>query len=376
MPSGYTYAGQALSGIGGDIREFGNEQERLRDRIAQMAALRAAKIEEENRHKEDLALKQSAEKRAQADEDRKAQADKDQRDFMADVAKGKPGEALKAPTNPDSTWDGSNPNGPVISAAEIPSTPLNRDEIIQKALQKGVLPLDKFVEYTKVKEPTAPTGDLGEYALWVKEGNKGGFLDFQKAKTQATNRPKDSTGRIESTYITRFSHDQDNYEKKINPFVNLIQLKQAPSWGTGAGDISLINQLSLAEFGGYKPSDAEYNQFLHRMGLKEKAEQVMGSLESGQALAPEVRERMAREIEDVSKKAHTNFKRTIEQHKNRVRAKGIDPDEVVAPNGTYLDMEDYFNNKQPPITAKEGDTKKNSHGDNLIFKEGKWQLQP
>lgn len=154
-----------------------------------------------------------------------------------------------------------------------------------------------------------------------------------------------SNARLISSYGSMFKSDQDKFEKKVTPFVNLQELQKTPSWGTGAGDISLLNQLSLAEFGGYKPSDAEYNQFLKRMGVVEKGEQLMGSLENGAALAPGVRERMAKEIEAVTKTQVDKFSKTIQAHKDKISKKGIDPDEVIQLNGTYQDLNDYFKNK-------------------------------
>ncbi len=100
------------------------------------------------------------------------------------------------------------------------------------------------------------------------------------------------------------------------------------------------------------------------MGVKEKIQQLFGNLEKGSALAPEVRDRMAQEIEDVTRKTHENFTRTIDQHKNRVKAKGLDPDEVIAPNGTYLDVEDYFKNKKNPNSG--GSRKEVVQGGNVF----------
>lgn len=182
MPSPLTYLGPAISGAGSNLSQFGDQQEQLRERLQQMIQMRLDKANEENRQNEELALQQNQDKRAQAEADKKASDEKDQSDFQKEVAAGKPIPAIPSlpMLGPASALQ---PQG--SSTAEVPasSVPYTKDELIQKALEKGVLPVDKFLEYTKTNQPT---GDLGEYAQWLKEGNQGGISQFLKTKAQAT----------------------------------------------------------------------------------------------------------------------------------------------------------------------------------------------
>ncbi len=372
MPNALTYLGPAISSGGAAVSQLGDDWEKKREYMQKLISDRA-QVEFENR------LRQEAADR-QANEEKQKQAEADRAlEYAKVVGAGQPAPAPQGTEIDTSSPDSSRPA----------NVPLNDDERLQAARQyQQITPKDDIEIGVKAAKKATDDAKMNEFKTWIaaagpavervgrsskaanalmvqglsRFGDIPGARDDIKAITQKEPAPppQAGNGRVESTYITRFAHDQDNYEKKVNPFINLLQLKQTPTWGTGTGDISLINQLSLAEFAGYKPSDAEYNQFMKRMGLGERVDQAIGSLEKGAALAPAVRDRMAQEIEDVTKRAHTNFSKTIEQHRGRVKAKGINPDEVITPNGTYLDLEDYFKNK--PVASSGGNGEVNQGG--------------
>jgi hypothetical protein len=149
-------------------------------------------------------------------------------------------------------------------------------------------------------------------------------------------------------YVSKFDHAQDLYEKKATPMQNLIGTMNSPTWGTAAGDVSLINQLSLAEFGGYKPSEAEYKAFGKGFTPAEYAQKWLGMAQSGNILPDQVRKNMVKEVEEVSRKTHENFKKTMEEQKKRVQSAGVNPDDVIYPGGVFQDLDDYFTKTAPP----------------------------
>lgn len=154
-----------------------------------------------------------------------------------------------------------------------------------------------------------------------------------------------------SIYVSKFDHAQEQYEKRATPLQNLIGTINSPTWGTAAGDVSLINQLSLAEFGGYKPSEAEYKAFGKGFTPAEYAQKWLGLAQNGNTLPATVRENMVKEVEEVSRKTHENFKKTMEEQKKRVLAAGVNPDEVIYPGGTFQDLEEYFGKKPYQASA-------------------------
>lgn len=150
-----------------------------------------------------------------------------------------------------------------------------------------------------------------------------------------------------SIYVSKFDHAQDLYEKKATPLQNLIGTMNSPTWGTAAGDVSLINQLSLAEFGGYKPSEAEYKAFGKGFTPAQYAQKWLSLAQTGNTLPEQVRNNMVKEVEEVSRKTHENFKRTMEEQAKRVKSAGVDPADVIYPGGVFQDLEGYFSKKAP-----------------------------
>ncbi len=155
--------------------------------------------------------------------------------------------------------------------------------------------------------------------------------------------------------MNRFNAENDKYDKAINSLENIRSVRfnddgsQNPAWGKGAGDISLINQLSTGEYAGYKPTTTEYMEFGKNLSVPDMFQKWKEKVSSGAVLPNDVRENMYNEILRVAKRNHDNFGKTVKKFQTQAEKQGIDPEAYVMPSGTYQDVDEFL--KKNPIAG-------------------------
>ncbi len=332
MPNALTYLGPAISGAGANLSQFGNDQEALRERLQQMIQMRLDKANEENRQNQELTLQQNADKRAQAEADKKAQDEKDQADFQKQIAEGNqvpavPGLPMLGPAS------ALQPEGSKTPETPVTSKPFTKDEIIQKALEKGVLPVDKFLEYTKTNQPS---GDLGEYAQWLKEGNQGGIAQFLKAKAQATHIDVNPTnGRNQTSIRSSAETTRKGYEKAVNPYLSMEAIKKSNAWGTGVGDFNLLKLMATIDNGGKSPTDLDMKESAVKHGWGDVGNLAMGIISSSAKLTPQVREEMLSDARQQVQQKHDAYNETLQELHDEAVSNGFKPESLIIPGGTH-----------------------------------------
>ncbi len=286
--AGLAYFGNALSHIGGDVSEFGDKQEKLRQQLELMAQARAEKLRADNMATEELALRKRADDRAQAEADRATKAEKDQSDFQGDIVAGKSAAA------PDGTEiDPSSPD-----SQRPANVQLSKDEIIQKALQKGVLSPEKYLEYTKSKEIT-PTADIQDYMAAKSQGYNGSFVDFLKTKASATHIDVGgaATTRAKQAEITSLrsgnatqTKDYDVAKRAALAFNQDYQRYQAIKASGDPSAIKIAQQGMTDKYitssTGKSTGDAQFNNFRESQGLTNTVKNLYAKVMDG-SMAPD-----------------------------------------------------------------------------------------
>ncbi len=288
MANPLAYLGPALTQIGSSLGTYGSQQDELRRNMAAMVQARQDKLAEENRQNALLKIQQD-------EADRKASAEKDQTDFQKEVAAGKQIPAVPGlpMLGPDSTLQPAGSKTPETPATSIPFT---KDELIQKALEKGVLPVDKFLEYTKSNQPT---GDLGEYAIWLKEGNKGGINEFLKAKANATHidvtgaadiRAKQQETNSLRTGNASQTKDYDVAKRAALAFDQDYKRYEAIKNSNNPQAIKIAQQGMLDKYitssTGKSTGDAQFNNFRDSQGLTNSVQNLYARVMDG-SMAPD-----------------------------------------------------------------------------------------
>jgi hypothetical protein len=124
--------GQAISGIGQDISEFGSIQDKLRQQMEQMAELRRQKLLEDSRNA-------ASDKRAQDEADRKSQAEERALKYADVVGTG---EAASAPTGTE-----TDESATLQDQTRIPNVPLSEESQIQAARKYQQISPEKDLEF-------------------------------------------------------------------------------------------------------------------------------------------------------------------------------------------------------------------------------------
>ena len=188
--------------------------------------------------------------------------------------------------------------------------------------------------------------------------------------------------------MTDFAKERSDYEKRSNAFITAQGIQDSKAWGTGVGDQNLIDQAIIMETGA-RPTVAQYNAFANTRGLGDMVNLATGKLKEGAKLTPEVREAVLSDMQTQMQNRQDAFDQTLQNSKDQIgmfgKGAGIDPDKALNPGGTYTQAKKFLdklnakgtqtNSSGGNTAPKEGDTKTNSHGVNVIFKGGQWQAQ-
>ncbi len=163
------------------------------------------------------------------------------------------------------------------------------------------------------------------------------------------------------SYLRDWSKSKFDYEKAAKPYLALQGIVKSKAYGTGIGDQSMIDKLIIIETGRV-PTEAQYFQFAHNLGIEDKIDRVSGRLKSGAILGPDARQRMIDEADEQMQINHDAYDEELSQAKDQAGAAGIDPNKTIRTGGYYNEVGKHLSaRKAKALAAAAGTTPPAAH---------------
>lgn len=157
--------------------------------------------------------------------------------------------------------------------------------------------------------------------------------------------------------LSDWAKSRFDYEKMAKPYLALKAIKDSPSYGTGVGDQSMIDKIIMIETGRV-PTEAQYFQFAHNLGIDDKIDRVTGRLKSGAILGEDARRNIEAQADEQMKIAHSAYDTDYSQAEGMAKQNNVDPSKVLRKGGYYDEVGKKLSNlEQPNQTASKDPAK-------------------
>jgi len=222
--------------------------------------------------------------------------------------------AKETPPNNAQIWHGST-NGNIFNGAtgEFKSPP-----VIQSAAQTNDSVSPKINPIAEAR--------LAE----TKRMNDARIAAMDKKDTS----PKIGSALANRSLLSDWGKSRFDYEKTAKPYLALKAIKDSPSYGTGVGDQSMIDKIIMIETGRV-PTEAQYFQFAHNLGIEDKIDRVTGRLKSGAILGEDARRNIEAQADEQMKIAHNAYDTDYSQAEGMANKNNVDPGKVLRKGGYY-----------------------------------------
>lgn len=204
---------------------------------------------------------------------------------------------------------------------------------------QAVKPPERKTEFAKTADKWNGTSWVlsnGSKVLVDAEGrDKNGNLIAVDKPAPKPEKVGNVAGAMQSrSLLSDWGKSRFDYEKAAKPYLALKAIKNSPSYGTGVGDQSMIDKIIMIETGKV-PTEAQYFQFAHNLGIEDKIDRVTGRLKAGAILGQEARDNIEHQADEQMKIAHDAYNTDYSQAEGMARQNNIDPAKVLRKGGYH-----------------------------------------
>jgi hypothetical protein len=182
---------------------------------------------------------------------------------------------------------------------------------------------------------------------------------YQRASLERLNNMPVGSALNTRSLMTDSRAARMDYEKAAKPYLALKGIIHSPAYGTGLGDQSMIDKLIMIETG-RTPTEAQYFQMAHNLGIDDKIDKVTGKLLNGSILGPTTRKNMMAQAEEQMKITHDSYINDLNQFQEMANENGVNVNAVSRRGGYYQTVDKYLGGQGENPLTDDTPTRKNS----------------